>query len=153
MIRALIRHQEVRRFSRFALVGLLNTAIDFTIFFSLLHLTNLSYLGANMISFLAAAINSYTLNRRWTFRSGARDIHREGAQYVTVIGVGFLLNEGLLYLLVDHGDLPTWAGKVVVTGVVLIWNFLANRFWTFRHHVGSRMTAPKRLADESDSVV
>ncbi len=133
----LARSVEVRTFVKFSMVGVVNTAIDMGVFIVLQHFLRVPYLIANVFAFMAAAINSYALNRRWTFRSQAPDWHREMLQYLIVIGIGFLMNEGLLYVLVAHGHLPAIVAKVLVTGVVVIWSFLANRLWTFRRRHGN----------------
>lgn len=125
-------HPETRRFGKFAIVGMINTAIDMAVYILLHSVLGMHYLLANIFAFLAAAINSYNLNRRWTFRSTAADWRREMTQYLAVIGLGFCLNEGLLYILVDRFSLHSIVAKVLVIGVVLVWNFGANRWWTFR---------------------
>ncbi len=131
--RQIAEHPETQRFVRFVLVGLLNTSIDFTLFFLFTHVAGWHYLLANVASFLLAAINSYFMNRRWTFGSQSAAWHREAAQYVTVLVIGFALNEGLLFLLVSRWQWAKLIAKVMVTGLVLVWNFSANRLWTFRH--------------------
>ncbi len=134
-VRHVVAHPETRRFGKFAIVGILNTSIDFLVFFVLVHFAAVPYLWANFFSYCVATINSYYLNRRWTFRSSVGNWQREFGQYFLVITIGFLLNEGLLYILVDHAGLPTVLSKIGVIGVVMIWNYGANRFWTFRNVV------------------
>ena len=132
MFNRITSHHEVRRFTKFAIVGVANTIIDFSIYTLLIQVGHWPYLWANVVGFSVAAMNSYYFNRRWTFRSTASDVHREAMQYLIVIGSGFFLNEGGLYILVDHGHLHPLVAKVFVTGLVLIWNFGLNRLWTFR---------------------
>lgn len=144
MLKKITSHHEVRRFTKFVVVGVSNTVIDFSIFALLLHVAHWQYLWANLVGFTIAGANSYFFNRRWTFRSTAGDVHREAAQYLAVIGSGFLLNEGGLYLLVAHAHLGALFAKVVVTGVVLVWNFALNRFWTFRQAVATPLAQPPK---------
>ncbi len=122
---------EVRQFVKFGLVGVVNTVIDMGVFVVLQRFLHVPYLIANIFAFATAATNSYVLNRRWTFRSTAPDWHREMVQFFTVTIVGFLCNEGLLYLLVAHAHLPPVVAKILAV-VTVVWNFLANRLWTFR---------------------
>lgn len=138
-MKEVLQHHEVRRAIRFGIIGVLNTAIDFAIFAVLHGIFHVGYLEANVVAFFTASINSYFFNRRWTFRSTAVDIHRELLQYVAVLAIGFFLNEGALYILVSRfGILPIF-GKVGATVLSLSWNFMANRFWTFKSVVQAEL--------------
>lgn len=135
----LLQHHEIRRAVRFGLVGVVNTAIDFTIFYLLHYIFSVGYLLANLVAFLTASINSYLLNRRWTFKSTAVDVHREFLQYTIVLAIGFALNEGTLYLLVSRFGWAPIVAKVGATVLSLSWNFTANRFWTFKSSVHGQL--------------
>ena len=47
-------------------------------------------------------------------------------------GFGFILNGSCMTLLTQVSTVYDLLAQVVATGVVLIWNFAGNRFWTFR---------------------
>jgi putative flippase GtrA len=73
----------------------------------------------------------YSLNRRHTYASDRP--HREATwRFAVVAAIGFVLTALLMYGAVDHLGLPYLPAQIATTGVVLIWSFLANRFWTFR---------------------
>lgn len=139
----LLQHHEVRRAVRFGLVGVVNTAIDFSLFYLLHYIFSIGYLIANLIAFLTASVNSYLLNRRWTFKSTAVDVHREFFQYTMVLAIGFAINEGTLYYLVSRLGWVPIVAKVGATVLSLSWNFTANRLWTFK------TTVQGQLADRS----
>lgn len=126
------RFPVVRQFTKFALVGTLNTLIDYAVFAGLVFAVNIHYLVANVISFSLAATNSYLLNRRWTFRSRNPAWRREAAKFFVVIVLGLGLNEAILFLLVDFGHIHKLLAKAVGIAVVLFWNFLGTRLWAFR---------------------
>ncbi len=50
---------------------------------------------------------------------------------VALVGLG--INTAIMYGLTHYTGLHYLLCQVLATGVVLGWNFLANRFWTFRH--------------------
>ncbi len=69
MRKLIARHRHsIGEFIKFALVGLLNTAVDVAIFF-LLTWVNTPYVAAQVVSYSCGAANSYLLNKFWTFRS------------------------------------------------------------------------------------
>lgn len=125
------RRPIVRQFIKFAMVGVVNTTIDFGVYALALLWLDWHYLIANALAFVAAATNSYILNRRWTFRSQDPQWRRQASKYFTVLAIGFGLNEVLLYYFVEHGGLGEILGKAVAIVIVLFWNFSANKLWTF----------------------
>jgi putative flippase GtrA len=123
---------------KFALVGALGAIVDFGLL-NLFHgILKWPLLISNVLSVSAAIINNFTLNRLWTFRE-ARGERKLGqfSKFVLVSVVGLLLNTaivvGLDALLARWLEGP-WRynlAKAVAVGVVLLWNYGANRFWTF----------------------
>lgn len=149
----------VRQFMKFATVGVMNTAIDWSLAYLLTFHTPLPRLmgtafvnltGApirpeaaavwftKVLSSGTATVNSFIWNRRWTFR--IRDRHaraRQFAKFVTVNIIGMLLNSTITTLLVrpflpEPPRLVFMACQATATAIVLFWNFFANKYWTFR---------------------
>ncbi len=125
----------VRQFTKFALVGVVNTATSFSIYFILTRFAGLSVAAANPIAFALAVSVSFLLNRRWTFRVTTGDHRMQYAKFFAVNVVGLLVNQGIIVWL-HYGlhlhDIVAWFGAVVV---VMFWKFYANRHWTFAVHV------------------
>jgi putative flippase GtrA len=66
----------ISQIARFAVVGVVNTAVDLAVLNSLIALshrgrTGLLYSLFKAISFLVAVLNSYWMNSRWAFRQAA----------------------------------------------------------------------------------
>jgi putative flippase GtrA len=121
----------VLQFLKFAVVGVLNSAIHYLIFLFLYSVLGTQYLLASIIGYVAGMVNSYVLNRRWTFKSRNRRLMTELSRFVVVNLVSLGANLGLLYLLVSNGLMaPTWAQIVAIVGSTLV-NFVLNKFWTF----------------------
>ncbi len=127
-----LERRVVREFIKFGLVGSLSFVVDAGLYLVLTRKAGVFYLYAKLISFCVAAANSYLLNRRWTFRSRDPNRVRQAAQFFAVASVGASLNAGIMYLLHGVAHLHDLMALVLTTGVVMFWNFLANRAWTFR---------------------
>ena len=131
--------KEFRRFARFLTVGAIGTCLDFGLL-SLLKASGLPTLAANTLSFTAGVANNFTWNRLWTF-ADARQAgwQKQLAQFLLVSLVGLSLNNAIVLWLEaplgqllgqpEYGYLPA---KVIATGVVVFWNYFANRYWTFK---------------------
>lgn len=124
-----------QQFVKFSLVGVTNTALDFATYTALTRGWfgfSLHYLQANFFAFFLSVVNSYYWNKRWTFR-------HEGTRHRVLFAKFFLVNlvtlgfyELFLYLLVGRAHVYDLYGKLIALIVVLVWNFGANRHWTFR---------------------
>lgn len=131
--------QEMQRLSRFIAVGAVGTVLDFSLL-TMLKLAGLPTLLANSLSFTAGLLNNFTWNRLWTFNDGARtDWRKQFAQFSLVSLFGLALNnlivlslEGFLGNILGQPEWGYLPAKVIATGVVVFWNYFANRTWTFR---------------------
>ena len=135
--------------SKFAAVGISNTAIDFGILNLLSMATGitagLQIGGVNVPGFVAAVINSYFWNQNWVFKgreSGEGALH-DFPKFLAVSLVGLLINSGIIILGTSFsaglGDFSAVTvlniSKVAATGVVLGWNFVGYKFLVFRKNV------------------
>ena len=139
--------KEVKRFLKFAIVGAAGSITDFSVLNVLIQLAHASLFVANTCSFVLAVMQNFMLNRRWTFPE-SRERHASGqlAQFAGVSIVGLGLNQ-LVFLTLHHLWDEIWiqnlgadtgffvsynVAKLFAIGVVLFWNFAANRLWTYR---------------------
>lgn len=138
----------VKQFSKFAVVGLLNTAIDFAVLNILTLITGIVQgpwvILLNTISFTAATTNSYFFNKHWTFRDTKKEQEeKKFIQFLAISIVGAIINGGVVYgittfvkpVLGSFGiadQLWVNIAKVFATGISLIWNFLGYKFFVFK---------------------
>lgn len=122
-----------QQFSRFAIIGLVNTSLDFTVYLLLTRLLGVYYLLANLLAFGLANIFSFWANGRWSFVGhGRTDKLKNYGQFFLVSCLAVLLVEGLLY--VGHGrwGLPDLTVKVFGLACSVLWSFVAHKYWTFK---------------------
>jgi putative flippase GtrA len=119
------------QFVKFGIVGISNTLLTLAVYTLLLKVLGVWYLAASAIGFIAGTINSFLLNRRWTFRGHVGDAFTP-VRWTVVQCAGLGVNEGLLFLFVDDARIDKLAAQVVATAVVTVTTFAANRAWTFR---------------------
>lgn len=129
---SIIQRRGVRQFIKFGLVGLSSTVIDWAVFYLLNLFFGIYYLLAKVISFSFAVINSYIWNRRWTFRSQDTGKTKEFSKFLIVALVGLSINVLIMFIVVDHLHWRKIFGLIFSTSFVTIWNFSANKFYTFK---------------------
>ena len=141
-----VKHRAVRQFIKFCIIGLIGTVIDVGIFKLLMKYEGWSIYEARTLSFTVATINSYICNSLWTFKGLNSDArHKQFIKFLIISTTGLLLNLGIMTVvfLILSGHSPNQKNPnplhtdiALATAVVLVafWNFLANKFWTFKHH-------------------
>ena len=122
--------------SKFCLVGLGNTAVDFTIYISLTRGWEFwlyYYLGANLIAFVVANIFSFVVNKSWTFKNKEySSYHWQYLKFLIVSLGALVIVEITLFVFVDWLGIYDLVGKVVGIVLSLLWSFAIHRRWTFR---------------------
>ena len=119
-----------RQFSAFVIVGLIAAVAHYGTLIGLVEARIMGPVPATLLGFLAGAIVSHALNRRFAFASDRP--HREAMWRFGVVSVvGFVLTGLIMAVLTGALNAPYLPAQVLTTGIVLFWNFLANRYWTF----------------------
>ncbi len=145
---SLIDTKERNRFFKFALVGTLGAAIDFGVMNLLSHFTNISLVYAGTISFTCAVISNFIWNRYWTYpESRSRSLLNQLGMFFLVNTAGVAIRIPTLHYVeppvlhffegVFHASAKTsefYANNITLAaavGIVMIWNFFVNRYWTY----------------------
>ncbi len=145
----ILQHRKERqRFLKFALVGSMGAAVDFAVFNFLTQVAGLPPLLSSVFSFLTAMTHNFLWHRHWTFpESRSKRAMHQWAQFgaVSAVGLGirtllFSLIHAPLVALMAHFVPPLpltptfWGNNLslaVVILTVMVWNFFANRVWTY----------------------
>jgi putative flippase GtrA len=130
----------LRRIAKFAVVGASGFVVDFAVLDALILLAGWQPVWANTCSFSLAVTNTFIWNRLWTFpESRQRSLGRQLIQFFLVNLVGLGINQltflGSASLVWGHLLPLVWStnlAKMTASGVALIWNYSANRLWTWR---------------------
>lgn len=136
------------RFLKFATVGALGAAIDFGVMNLMTHLFDMKLVYAGTISFICAVLSNFTLNRYWTYPdSRSRHILHQLGMFFIVNAAGIAFRVPTLHFVeplmarafedtahLSHATaqfLAKNATLALAIGVVMIWNFFINRYWTY----------------------
>ena len=116
--------------AKFCAVGATGYAVNLAVYGTALHY-EVYYLLAAVISFLVAVTNNYTWNRLWTFRHQRGHLVFQGFRFLVVSTVALAANLAFLSALVAVG-VPKLPAQAVAVALVMPWNFVANKLWSFR---------------------
>jgi putative flippase GtrA len=156
-VESLAGSMSIRQFTRFAIVGCLNVIVSFLVFFLCYRqwslgdffLNSAKMLGigiesiltefgirsidaalANTAGYVAGMVNSFTLNKLWTFRVQG-DISRQMHRFVILNILGLILSTSFLFIFVDLLSAPYLIVWGISTAIVMLLNFFGNKYWTF----------------------
>lgn len=131
-----LKQDWIKEFTRFCLIGVICTLIDWVVFYlvkSQIHQETQSLKQiVKALSFIISASLSYYLNRTWTFASNEKKVLAQASKFFFVALIGLGLNNLFFYLVTGILRWTDLAGLILSTGLVLFWNFSANKFWVFR---------------------
>ena len=125
----------LRQFIKFTGVGFMSAIGHYGLLIALVQLATVQPVSASAAGALLGAWINYSLNYRYTFHSTRR--HRESVlRFGVVAAIGLVLNTLFMWVGVDVIGAHYLLSQIVTTGLVLIWSFAGNRFWTFRSAAG-----------------
>ncbi len=128
--------------ARFGTVGILNASIDILTLNILLfrfptHNVNL-LIAFNTIAYTLGALNSYFLNKYWTFRHKQATTGGELLRFATVNVAGILCNDAIIWLVAGAlhpliANALIWANTSKVSAAIgtAIVSYLGMRLWVF----------------------
>lgn len=144
----LAQNKERVRFLKFAMVGAIGSVVDIVIMNLLTHLVNLRLVYAGTISLVCAIVSNFLLNRYWTYPdSRSRHFMHQLSMFFLVNLIGIVFRIPILHFVepvmanafermahLSHSSAEIIARNATLAfaiGVVMIWNFFINRYWTY----------------------
>lgn len=88
------------------------------------------YLGTT-IAFVVAASHNFVLNKLWTFHDRGWRYKRQYVKFLFVSCIGLGITLFIMALLIEVWGIQIILSKLITSIIVLAWNFLANKYWTF----------------------
>ena len=121
---------------KFLLVGVGNTLLSTVLMFAL---EGLGYWPSTAIAYVAGAVLSFFLNRRFTFHSQEK-LGRSAVKFAVNVAVCYVAGYGLAKVLVPIPQEPNavpviWferLSKLVGMGLYTVFNYFGQRFFAFR---------------------
>jgi putative flippase GtrA len=145
---ALLDSKERIRFIKFAVVGAVGSVVDIGVMNLMTQAFGFPLVIGGSISFVCAVTSNFIGNRYWTYPdSRSRPLAHQLAMFFLVNAIGIAIRipilkylepplavafEGVTHLSFDLADvLAKNATLIFAIGVVMLWNFFVNRYWTY----------------------
>ena len=123
----------VIQFSKFAVVGVINTLVNLLVLSILTEFFGIYYMFSAVFAFLVAVTNSFVMNSLWTFNHKLN--HKPAEKYskffvISICALG--VNLALLYFFTEYMHIYYLFSQLIAVFFSLWVNFTGNKFWTFR---------------------
>lgn len=124
-----------QQLAKFAIVGFTNTAINWIIYFSLVHFASVAPLVASAIAFAISTIFNYWASTTWVFDTTSKKTRsRLFIEFTVFNGFAFLaFDEGLLWFLIYPLGWNYMLAKVVTTACGMVFNFVTRKMFLEDH--------------------
>lgn len=120
----------LQQLTKFIIVGVINTLIDWGIYYVLADVLGWDPLLANIPSFSAATVFSYFASVLWVFDTTTRKTKRRlFIEFIILNLIALGLTELLLYLFIDGCGFGNMLAKVLATIIVMIFNFVTRKLF------------------------
>ena len=116
---------------KFALVGILATVIQYVTLWIGVAVVRLSAPFSSTVGYALGAMVGYVMNYQFTFQS-QKQHHEVVPRYFAVVGVGLLINSGLMLLFVQRWKSHYLLAQLITTCIGLFWNYSGSRLWAFK---------------------
>lgn len=123
------RKNGLLEFVKFNLVGIVNTLVDFAVF-TVLTFFGTHYMLSQVISYSCGVVNSFIMNKYWTFGAKSTPHGDEILKFIAVNVVSLGVSLTVLYPL--KPQLGVFSAKIIATLFSMMVNFLGSKLWVFK---------------------
>lgn len=138
-----LKNRHPKRFAKFSIIGSLNFLVDIAVLNILSYITgfNKGIFAAifSAVSFLIANVNSYYLNRKWTFRNNEKKSRYKVFLAISVMGI--VANMLIVYNFTTYISQPYFSdimwlnvSKIIATGFVMFFNYYGYKKYVFNEN-------------------
>lgn len=130
MLDKIKENQLLMQIMKFVIVGGIATVIDFAILFILKEFVGINEIIANTISFTVSLIYNYIASVKWVFEVDKdKNPKKQFITFVSFSIIGLLINNLILWLCIEKLSIYYLIGKVIATGIVMVFNFITRKMF------------------------
>jgi putative flippase GtrA len=116
--------------AKYLVVGVLGTLTHLGLLYVTVEFLHFTPLLGSSTAFIWVVLQSYGLNRTWTFQSKKKHAITL-PRYIVVSVAGFLTNLLVMFVMINVLEVWYIIAQMVTILVIPAMNFLMNKYWTF----------------------
>lgn len=130
MINKIKNNKLAMQIIKFVIVGGIATIIDFIFLWFFKEIIGLPVLISNTLSFTISVTYNYIASIKWVFDvNKEKDSRKQFIIFITFSIIGLLLNNLILWICNDKFKIYYLIGKVIATGIVMVFNFITRKLF------------------------
>ncbi|MBF0705836.1 GtrA family protein [Guptibacillus hwajinpoensis] len=130
LIKSLLTKNKSNKFVKFGITGIINTVVDLIVFF-LFSSIGMTYWIAQSISYSSGVVNSYMVNRKWTFQQTGKRNRNEFSRFVAVNLITIVLSTLVIKIGLQQLNLSLFNAKLIATLFGMGINYSLLNTWVF----------------------
>lgn len=124
------KSKEVRRFLKFLMVGVMNTAVTFFCY-SILRFFQIAPITCNAVGYICGVVNSFIWNKKWVFRTKKTNIYREAISFLIVFLLCYFIQFWTFSIMLDRFHINDYIAQLLGMIVYTILNYTLNKLFSF----------------------
>jgi len=125
-------NKTVSRFLKYASIGFSTFVFDLFLLYFCTDVLLINYLVSTGLAFIIAVSINYYLSRKYVFSKTTRGVHEGYYIFLGIAGFGLLLVIVLMAIFVEKMYLNYMLARIIVAGIVGMYNYLVNLFLNFK---------------------
>lgn len=127
--------EAIKQAVKYGIVGVSNTLITAVVIWVMMKIFGCSSILSNVVGYSAGVVNSFILNKQWTFKSSAGWLS-SAVRFGIVFGICYLMQLGVLIYLNKYLAIDPYYNQLIAMVFYTVINFLMNKFYTFKEQKG-----------------
>lgn len=120
----------------YGICGVCVTFLNIGVYYVFSHILKLPVMVATVLAWMVAVVFAYIVNRKYVFRSNITNIHGIVREFFFFVGCR-LWSECIdilaMFIFVSYLDFPDMIIKIIANFFVVVFNYLASKFYIFRN--------------------
>jgi putative flippase GtrA len=127
-----------KQFRRFVFFGFICNALGLFSLYVLTDILKLYYVLSLLIALICVNFIGFYFNKYYTFKTSPKTFFQELGRYYLVMSSGFIINLVSMYTLVEIFKLWYIMAAVIISIVLLFYNFVLHKYWSFKKIANKR---------------
>lgn len=125
----LTKHQQIlTQLAKFTIAGVINTAIDWALFFSLYNIVGVNPVVSQAVAFVVATAVSFFINTMWVFNTTkAKTRQRLITEFFVLNLIALGITTVLIYLFIDVMHMNELLAKILTTAITMVYNYITRK--------------------------
>lgn len=130
-IRNLATNRTLTLFLQYNIYASAAAVVDMVLLYSLTEFLHIWYFSSAALATTCGMVVNYSMNKYLNFKNPSTHIAPQFGVFLFVAGIGWLLNQGILFFLVEWGKLWYMHAKLIAVCIVVFWSFSGHKHLTF----------------------